>query len=118
MLNLDQTFFGTAMFWSSIAVLFFAYALALQVRIIIPMTLRILLADKWRDGKKEEFDQAVQNAVRGISSNEIEEYLIHQQSKLLRWIVFARVVSKISVAGLILCFIIAVFSNLGNYIVV
>lgn len=103
---------GNAVFWSCVAVLFFAYALAIQVRIIVPLTLRILLADRWRDGKKEEFDQAVQNALRGISSNEREEFLIDQQSTLLRWISIARMVSKVSIAGLILCFIIGVFYSL------
>lgn len=110
MLGLDQISFGNAVFWSSVALLGFTYALAIQIRIIVPLTLRILLAAKWTAGARADFDHAIQNATRGIRASELEEFLLEQHSKTLQWIIVAKVISKISIAGLILCFIIGAFT--------
>lgn len=109
MLNLNQNFFENAALWISIAIITFAYALAIQVRIVVPLTLRILMANKWRDGDRKEFDLAIQNAVNGIIVSEQEKFLVDHHSSTLRWIILAKAISKVSIAGLILCFLIAVF---------
>ena len=109
MLNLNQNFFENAALWICIAIITFAYALAIQVRIVVPLTLRILMANKWRDGERNEFDLAIQNAVNGIVVSEQEKFLVDHHSSTLRWIIFAKAISKISIVSLILCFLIAVF---------
>lgn len=109
MLNLNPNFFENAALWICIAIIAFAYALAIQVRIVVPLTLRILMANKWRDSDRKEFDIAIQNAVNGIAVSEQEKFLIDHHSSTLRWIILAKAISKISIASLILCFLIAVF---------
>lgn len=114
MLDLSSYILNHAIFWSGVAVMVFVYLLAFQVRLIVPFTLRLVLAAKWVDGKSHEFDGAIRNAVSGICSNEQEKFLVKEYSATLRWIIVARTVSKYSILGLILWFLIAIFVGLNG----